>query len=235
MEAFPDGNGLEELLAVFEGEVEVGGDEVGKMAGVVGVEGGDFDLIGDGVGHFGDFLELLVRVAQHGLQFDGILGFIAQQFEAGAQIGGGGLKFGDPDAPEAFDEDADGAIGKFHHFGQARYAADFIEVLGGGFGDFGAALEDGAEEAVAGDDVIDQFEAGTGFDEEGDDGTGEDDDVGEAENGEGFGEGTGGYARGNLRFLGCAQDADEFCFPRCHHYYFSRFAAVAPEQFTGGQ
>ena len=81
-----DGNGFEQFLAVFEAQIQIRGDQVGKMAGMLGVQRGDFDLVGQRGGHLGDFLELLVRVAQHRLQFHGVLRLVAQQFVAGAQI-----------------------------------------------------------------------------------------------------------------------------------------------------
>ena len=56
------------------------------MAGVLGVQRGDLDLVGQRRRQLGDFLELALRVAQHGLQLDGVLRLVAQQFEVGAQI-----------------------------------------------------------------------------------------------------------------------------------------------------
>ena len=63
-------------------EIQVRGDQIGEMAGMLGVQRGDFDLVGQRGGKLDDFLELLVRIAEHGLQFDGILRLVAQQFIA---------------------------------------------------------------------------------------------------------------------------------------------------------
>jgi hypothetical protein len=92
LQPLADGNGFEQLLPVFEAEIQVRGDEVGEMAGMLGVQRGDFDLV-QRVGHLGDFLELLVRVAQHRLQLDGILRLVAQQFIAARKYGAGGAYF----------------------------------------------------------------------------------------------------------------------------------------------
>ena len=46
LQAFADGNGFEQFLAVAEFEVQVGGDQVGKMAGRVHVHGGDLHVVG---------------------------------------------------------------------------------------------------------------------------------------------------------------------------------------------
>jgi len=89
------------------------------MAGMLGVERGDFDLVGQRRGQLGDFLKLLVRVAKHGLQLHGIFRFVAQQIVARAQIRRGRLEFFHADAPQALDEHAHGAVGKLHHLGQA--------------------------------------------------------------------------------------------------------------------
>ena len=75
-----------------------------------------------------------------------------------------------------------GAVGKFHHLGQPRNAADLIQIVGGRFGDIGIGLQHGGEQPVAGDEIIHEFEARTGFDEERRDGPGKNDDVRKPEN-----------------------------------------------------
>ena len=46
LQPFADGNGFEQFLAVVQGEVQVRGDEVGEVTGMLGVERGDLDLVG---------------------------------------------------------------------------------------------------------------------------------------------------------------------------------------------
>ena len=69
------------------------------MARMLGVQRGNFDLIGKGRGQLGDFRELLVRISKHRLQFHGILRLIAQQLVVRPQIGRGRFEGADPDAP----------------------------------------------------------------------------------------------------------------------------------------
>ena len=189
------------------------------MAGMLGVQRGDLDLVGQRGGHLGDFLELLVRVAQHGLQLDGILRFVAQQFVARAQIRRGRREILDADAPQSLDQHARGAVGKFHHLGQARHAADLVQILGRGFGHFGLALQHRAEQAVAGHDVVNQLQARPGFDEQRHDRAGKNHDVRQAEDGQGFRQRTRRNARRRVRFFGGAQNADKFCLRRCHRRF----------------
>jgi len=100
LQTLADGDGFQQLLFFVERQAKVCGDEVGEMAGMIIVERGDFYLVGQRGGNFGDLLELLVRVAQHGLQLDGILGLVAKQFKIGAQIRIRRQKFVQPDAPQ---------------------------------------------------------------------------------------------------------------------------------------
>ena len=45
-QALLDGGGLQQLLSLFEAQVEVDRDQVGEMARVLGIERGNFDLLG---------------------------------------------------------------------------------------------------------------------------------------------------------------------------------------------
>ena len=117
-------------------------------------------------------------------KFDGIFRFVAQQFVARAQIRRGRRIIFDADAPQALDQHAHGAVGKFHHFGQARDAADFVQILRSRLGDVRLALQHRAEQAVAGHNVVNQLEARTGFDQQRHDGAGKNHDVGKAEDGQ---------------------------------------------------
>ena len=219
LQPLADGDGFEQLLPVVEAEIQVRGDEVGEMAGMLGVQRGDLDLVRERGGHPGDFLELPVRVAQHGLQLDGILRFIPQQFIARAQIRRRRRVFLDADAPQTLDQHARGAIGKFHHFGQPRHAADLVQILGLGFDHLGLALQHRAEQTVAGHDIINQFQARAGFDEQRHDRAGKNHDVRQAEDGQGFRQGTRRDTGRSVRFFGAAQNADKFCFRRSHRRF----------------
>ena len=60
-----DGSGFEQFLPLLQAQVQIGGDQVGEMARVFGVERGDLDLLGQRRRKFDDFLKLALRVAHH--------------------------------------------------------------------------------------------------------------------------------------------------------------------------
>jgi hypothetical protein len=68
---------------------------------------------------------------------------------------------------------------------------------------FSVALESDTEEAVAGDDIINELGALGGLDEERCDHARENDDIGEAEDGQSLGEGAGRDTRWRFRASGC--------------------------------
>ena len=230
LEPLADGNGFEQLLAVFEAQVQVRGDEVGEMAGMIGVERGDFDLVGQRGGHLGDFIELLVRVAQHRLQFDGIFRLVAQEFVGRAEVRRGRREIFHADAPETLDQHARGAVGKFHHLGQARDAADLMQILRGRLGDLRLALQHRRKQAVAGHDVVNQLQARTGLDEQRHDGAGKNHDVGKAEDGQRVRQRPRRDARRRFRLFSGAENADKFRLRRCGRRIHQLLNAAALEK-----
>jgi hypothetical protein len=129
-------------------------------------------------------------------------GLVAQQFVAGAQIRRGRRVIFDADAPEALDQHARGAVGKFHHLGQARDAADFVQILRRRLGDFRLALQHRAEQPVARDDVVNQLQARPGLDEQRHDRAGKNHDVRQAEDGQVSGSERDEMRGGDFRFFG---------------------------------
>ena len=154
-----DRSRLEQFLAFFQIEIQIHRDEVGEMAGIFGVERGDFDLLGEGGGKFDDFLKLTLCIAHHGGQFNGVFRHVLHQLEVRAVVRIVGHVFLDADAPETFDEDADCVVRELQHFQQPRGAADVMHFFGRGIFRFRFALHRDAEQTVAGDDVIDQLDA----------------------------------------------------------------------------
>ena len=227
---FFDGNGFEQLLPVFEAEVQIGGDEVGEMAGVFGVERGDFDLLGQRGRKFDDFLKLALRVAHHRRDFDGVFRLVAQQFEFRAQIRRRWLIFLDADAPEALDQHAHGVVGKFQHLGKRATQPTSCMSSGPGSATSGLALQHHAQQAVAGDDVVNELDARAGFDEQRRDHAGKNHDVRKAEDGQGFRQRTRGNARRRLRPFAGAEDADKFCVGRGHRRVICKFRCRRPEK-----
>ena len=228
LQTLADGNGFQQLLPVFEAEIQIPGNEVGEMAGMFGVQRRDFDLVRERGRHLGDFLKLLVRVAQDGLQLDGILRFIAEQFVTRGQIRRGRRIFRDANAPQPLNQHARGAVGKFHHFHQPRDAADFVQILRLGLGDFRPALQHHAQQPVARHHVVNQIQARPGLDEQRYEGAGKDDDVRQAENRQRVRQRTGRDSRGRSGTFG-AQNADKFCLRRCHRR-FHQFLCLMPRR-----
>jgi len=228
-QAVLDRGGLQQGLPFLEAEVQVDGDEVGEMAGVFGVERGNFDLLGKGGGKLDDLLELALRVAHHGRQFHRVLGDVLDQLEAGGKVRLGRGVFGDSDAPQSLDEHADGAVGELEHFQDAGGAADVMHFMGLRVFGIRVALEGNAEQALAGHDIVNELDALGGLDEQGGDHAREHDDVREAQDGQAFGKGPGGNARGRLRAAGSSEDADKFCVGRSHGNAFHQIRCPAPD------
>ncbi len=154
------------------------------MAGVFGVQRGNFDLLRERGRELDDFLKLPLRVAHHGGQFHGVFRHVLHQLEFRAEIGIVIDVILDANAPEAFDQHADSVVRKLQHFQQAGGAADFVHFLGRGIFRFGFALQRHAEQAIASHDVIDELDALRRFDEERRDHARENHDIGQAEDGE---------------------------------------------------
>ena len=77
--------------------------------------------------------------------------------------------------------------GNFTILCQTRHAADFVQILRGlGSATSALELQHRAKQAVAGDEVVNEFEAGPGFNEQRHDGAGKNDDVRQAEDGQVF-------------------------------------------------
>ena len=177
MQPLADGNGFEQFLPFFERQIQIRGDQVRKMSRMLRVQRGDFHLIGQRSGHLGYFLELLVRIAKHRLEFDGIFRFIAEQFVSCAQKRRGWHVFFQADAPETLDEHSYRAVRKFYHFRQTRDAADFVQIFWIWLGDLGFALQHRAKKAVTSDDVVNELEALPGLDEKRHNSSGKNNDV----------------------------------------------------------
>jgi hypothetical protein len=175
-----DGPGFEQLLAFREVQVEIHRHEVGEAAGFFGIKSGDFDLLGKRGGKLDDFLELVLGVAHHGRQFHAVFGNILEHLEAGTEVGFFAGVVLDLDAPQTLNEHSHGVVGEFEHLQQAGGTTDFVHLLRAWVLSFGIALKNGSEQAVAGDDVVDELDALGGFDEERGDHSGKDDDIREA-------------------------------------------------------
>ena len=107
--------GLEELLPLFQAEVQVDCDEIGEMPWVLGVEGGDFDLLRKRRGELDDLLELALGVAHHGRQLHRIFLHILDELKLGRQVG---IRAGialDLNPPKSLNQHPNRVIREFEH------------------------------------------------------------------------------------------------------------------------
>jgi hypothetical protein len=220
-----------------EAQIQVRGDQVGEMAGMLGVQRGDLDLVGQRGGHLGDFLELLVRVAQHRLQLDGILRLVAQQFVVARRYGAGGEKFLMRMRQSPSTSTRAVPSGNFTILDRRVTQPTSCKSSGAGSATSGLRCKHRAEQTVAGDDVVNQLEARPGLDEQRHDGAGKNHDVRKAEDGQRL----SGSEREEMRdgtfpIFRRAQNADKFCFRRCCRRSIHR-VRLPPrrKRFTHGQ
>src|SRR6266498_3043402 len=192
IQAFFDVRDLEETLALFQAQVKVGRDQVGQVSPCFGVEGGDLDLVRERGIELDDLLELAVGVTGQGGQFHRLDALILQHFDPGAQVGALRLVLLHANAPQAFDEHADGVVRELEHFQHARAAAVFEEIFGQRRVDVGLLLQDQAQEAVSLHHIVDQADALRRIDEQWGDHARKDHDVRQAEDGQ---EGGRGFRR----------------------------------------
>jgi len=175
-EALGDVEGFEDFLTLGDVEVEGGADGVGEPADVVDVEGHQLEFVGHVGGEVDEFLELVDHAARLGAEFDGVGLGAFETGDLGGEVGVGGGVLVDAEAGDSLDEEAGGVVGEFHHFEDADGAADVVEVLGAGV--LGAFVFDGdhGHEAVAEDDVVDEFDVAGLVDGDGEDDLGEEDE-----------------------------------------------------------
>jgi hypothetical protein len=183
-EALLDRSRLEKFLALGKFEVQIDGDKVRKMTGILGIESGDFDLLGERRRELDDFLELTLRVPHHRRQLNGAFGYVFYQFEFRAKIRIGAPVFGDVNAPKSLDQHAHGVVRKLEHFEHARGAADLVHFAWHRVFSLSVALQDNTKQTVAGHYVVDKLGALGGFDEQRRNHSGKDDDIGQAKDGQ---------------------------------------------------
>jgi len=132
------------------------------MAGMLGVQRGDFDLIERALDSRAISSNLLVQRCATWLQTQW------NPPSRPAVIRNSRANTG-PAAPiclrgcaNNLGQHTRGAVGKFHIW-TARNAADLMQILRHGFGDFRLALQHCGKQTVARDNVINQFQARPGF------------------------------------------------------------------------
>ena len=154
---------FQQMLAFLEAEVEVGRDEVGQFAGMLGVERRHFDLVGHCGRKVDDFLKLTLRVARHGDQFQRLFRDIADHLDFGAEIRL--VRFVLPDAkpPQPLDQHAHGVVRELQHLQHAHRATVVPQVLGRRIFNVRFLLQNQTDEPVTGHHVVNQPNAGCRF------------------------------------------------------------------------
>ena len=226
VEAFDDVVGFDQALALFEIEVHVASDQIAERAGRVGVERGDANLLRNGRRQLDDLLKFLLGVAGERGRFHRIADEVFQHLDLRAQVGRLAFVILDADAPDAFNENAHGVVGKFQHLQNARGAAVFPQIFRAGIIHVGLALQHQPDHAVAFHHVIHQLDALGGLDQQRRDHAGKNHDVGKAENGQRLGNSLAGQAghgsvRSARRTAGRGtENIDKFCFGGTHRECF---------------
>ena len=163
-EPFRDVDRLQALLALRDGQVQRGGDDVGQAAHVVNVQDRQLELVGQVRREVHELLELLDHAARHGARFDVVVQDALHPRDVGLQIRAGGGDLVEAHAREPLHENARGLVGELHHLQDGYGATDLVEVVRAGVlgllirGRLRSVLLDRHDhhEAVADDHVVDE-------------------------------------------------------------------------------
>ena len=147
------------------------------MARVLGIEGGNLDLLGQGGRQLDDLLELALRVAHHRRQLHRVLDHVPDQVELRAQVRIGLGVFLDADPPEALDQHAHGVVGELEHLQHSGGATDLVHLVRLRVLGIGVALKRDPQQPVTAHDIVDELGALGGLHEQGSNHAREDDDI----------------------------------------------------------
>ena len=110
-----DGWDFEQVLAFFQAQIEIAGNQVRQAGRILGVQCRHFDLFGKGGQEFDDFLILALSVARQGSHFDGVLDFVTKFLDSRDQIRLFGGKFDNVKTAQSLDQQANRVVGKLEH------------------------------------------------------------------------------------------------------------------------
>ena len=175
---------VEELLLFVDGELEVGGDGVGQLGGLVHADGGDHGLVVQRL------LELDVLLEERGDALHELLD-LRRHLEQGLAGADGGdeeavgvVHLDGAGALDAFDEHLDVAVGHLDALDDVADGAGGVDVSGVGLVDGGVMLGGEEDLAVAGQGLFEGADAGFAADDEGRHHVGEDDHVADRHHGQ---------------------------------------------------
>ena len=148
---------LEDLLALLGPDrAERRGDEVAERARVVDVRRSELQLFGQVRREADDPPEQALHVARQRLELGCLLEHVGERAELAEQIGVDVETVLELHALDALDEDAQRPVGDLDHLVDERDRADVVDVVPAGRLDRAVLRRDQREQAVAGDDVVDQ-------------------------------------------------------------------------------
>ncbi len=170
---------LEDGLRVLDLQLEVGGDDVGQLAGLLDVLGDDQDLVGDLLAQLAGLLELLAQVLDHGLVFQGQLGrlLVLHRPHLGLQDLAVVVERLHAHAGDALDQHAHAAVGQLEHAHDQGHGAEAVELVLAGVLHVHVLLGQQQDQAVAVQGGVDGLLGLRAADVQGDDHVGEDHDV----------------------------------------------------------
>ena len=155
-QALADVDELEQLLLLVRLQTDRRRDEAAQRARVVDVRSRDLELLRQIRDEADDPAELVLHVAGQCLEFLRLGQPVGELRHLGDEIGVVTHVLCDADAPEALHEHAQRAVGDADHLVHDRGGADGVDVVPAG--DLRVLVRDGdeREQAVAGDDVVDE-------------------------------------------------------------------------------
>ena len=117
-------------LLVFERDLQVEGDEIGHLGGLVlQVEQGNPQLLGHGRDQFDQPLELLRQVVGQGLAFHGIVFPLSLKLHPGTHDGLGFEDFQHPGAGHTVDDGVEAVFRQLHHLVYPYQGTVFVEIV----------------------------------------------------------------------------------------------------------
>ena len=158
LDAFAHVERGEQLLLFLQRHVEVRGDEVGDLAGVLDVHRHYLQLVRQVGDHRDEFSELIDHVRLHRLDVGGFLQLVGELTNAGGEERFAADDLDDVDAPQPLNQNAHARVGILQHLEDAAGGAARIQPVRSGLFVFGVLLRHHRQHAIAGERVRDDLQ-----------------------------------------------------------------------------
>ena len=149
---------LEQLLLLLGRDPQGAGDQVAERRRVLDVGDRHLQLLGQVGDVLDDLREGALHVAAQRLQLGTLLDQVGQLGDPRHQVGLLGDVGADADPLRPLDEDAEAAVGDFHHPRDDADHADVVEAVGARLLVLGVARRDHRQHPVGAEHVVDQFD-----------------------------------------------------------------------------